>query len=167
MTAPHATPQQIGAALEDTLALLHVRYEADGLAHLYHCGTTAIKVGDEWIPQDSRPDWGGSVYGSGKAIVFDSKHCLEDVYRHDTKKRAHQLREIWAAHQTHAIAGILVVNTKLDLGWWLWPSPEWQVGQFTARMLGPDVGYSIPVPAHPSFPFDYVPDWFSVVRESQ
>lgn len=162
----HATPQQIGAALEDTLTWLHNRYKADGLAHVYHCGTSARKVGDEWIPQDSRPDWGGELYGSGRAIVFDSKHCLEDVYRHDVKNRAHQLMDIWEAHVARSIAGILVVNTAKGMGWWLMPTSEWGVGQFVPRRVTEEeTGWVLPVPAHPSFPDDYVPDWLTVAKE--
>lgn len=154
----YMTPQQIGEALEQTLALLHTRYRADRLANVWHSGTRARKAGDEWVPLPSRPDWGGEMWPTGRAIVFDSKSCLDDTYRHDIKRRAHQLIDIWDAYQAGAVAGILVANIGADAAWWLTPTSEWGDGQFVPRKLE----RATTIPAHKDFPDNYVPDWLAV-----
>lgn len=156
MTLLRMTPQQIGEALEQTLALLHTRYKADRLANVWHSGTRAIKTREGWQPMPSRPDWGGEMWPNGRAIVFDSKHCLEDTYRHDTVRRGHQLMDIWDAYQAGAVAGILVANIEADTAFWLMPTSEWGDGQFVPRKLE----YARAVPAHSDFD-QYVPDWLS------
>ena len=162
----HLTSQQIGDRLEQQLALLHVRYHADGLALMWKNGTEAIPVTKpwnnvtEWVPQDGRPDFEGMLYGSARHVVFDAKHCQEATYYHDTKRRAHQLIDIWDAYESGAVAGILVVNTVAGAGFWLMPTSEWSAGQFVPRRLA----LAREVPAHPAFPDIYQPDWLRVAK---
>lgn len=159
MTLLRLTPSRAGAQLEDALERLHAVYARDGVV-MWREGTRAVKVGGEWIPQDSRPDFAGILPPNGRSVLFDAKSCQEPVYRHDTKTRAHQLIELWEAYEAGAVAGLLVCNLDAGRGWWLCPTAEWAVGQFVARHL---VGARA-IPAHPCFEGFFMPDWLAVTR---
>lgn len=163
-TAPNA--RIIGLSLENTLdQMVHPTYLREGLlADVWHEGQRGIWTKDGLKPVDSRPDYGGVLPG-GRYFVMDAKVSAEARYRHN-KKRLHQLWDLWNAHRSGGLAGILVVNWELERGWWLIVQPEWEREEFTSTLLG-DPERTREVPPHPMFEHEFMPDWLMAARQAE
>ena len=150
----------VGQSLESTLDLVHDLYRRERLALVWHEGTRAIPTQRGWKPVDSRPDYAGLLFGSGRALAFDAKHCAARRYHHP-QKREHQLRKLWDVHEAGGLAGLLVVNLADEMAWWLPPQPEWALGEFTSTVLG-EYRRTLPVGCHGRF-HEFVPNWLGAV----
>lgn len=157
----------VGQSVENALdQLVHPAYlRARDLVDVWHEGTKSIYSRKGWKPQESRPDYAGILPG-GRFVSFDAKHCAGERYHHP-KDRAHQLVDLWNAHEGEALAGILVVNWQRERAWWLVPQPGWSMGTFTPTDLPLEGSpLALRVPAHPDFS-EFLPNWLAAAMAAE
>jgi len=119
------TPRQQGEQFEGLLAVQHQQYYNQDRVLLWHSGLRCKVVGKgQMVREDSRPDFEGALYGSGRHIAFDAKSTTKATYSHP-KSRMHQCNALWDVHQAGGLA-FLLVSVNLEMGYILWPDTRWQ-----------------------------------------
>lgn len=151
-----------GKAYEQALLLLHTRYEAAGSATVWQQGTVCIPYKTRggkmrWRPIKSLPDFAGvSRLEPGRSIAFDAKFTLKDRYSHP-KSRAHQCQHLWKVRRAGGLAFILVGTESGNYA--IRPERHWQDEKGWSKHFS----QMTPVPDHPDFPNDRIPDWLAVM----
>ena len=163
----------IGAAFEEELAWLHQQYNANGFALMRHNGTQATMRGEEWIPQDSPPDYTGLITcQNGRYVSFDAKQRNSAHYYH-ARNKLHQTQKLWEDQQAGGIAFLLVLVDAYLGGtpraWVLWPQEYWQdhypAWSLNLPLTGSiDPAIAVEVPRWDRVSHGFIPDWLKVIH---